>query len=324
MKNIAILFASLFTICFTANARITYELSEKGALAKVRLKVVDQDGVVVPSAKIWGGFTCGNRLDDYVLVDGVTSTNGEYIVQGKCNEFLRVDVIKEGYYQTEEKIYFARSKADPIVVDGKWQPYGETRRVVLNKIKNPYAVMALNEKQCHHRIPVFGQWLAFDMELSDWLSPYGKGVHDDVLLRFRKKLTDKWCDFAFSMEACFTNNPYAGIYIKQLNDYSDLKTEYFADTNAAYCTHYTFSLDSVSKKQSGLDESSYLVFRTRTRVDDKGKLVGAHYGKYCRGWRSNEKEMYFGSACFNPVENDVNIEGDQTLLYKVRNYKKEK
>ena len=311
----------MFVVCLSANARITYKLSVKGAIAKVVLKVVDQDGVAVPGAKIWGAFTA-NRLKDSVTVEGLTNTNGEFVAQGNCNEFLRVDVTKEGYYHTEVKVHFWRSKADPLVVDGKWQPYGETRTVVLKKIRNPYAVKVFSDEQCHRKIPSFDQWLPFDMEQSDWLAPYGKGVHNDVLLRFHRKLTDKWYDFSFSMEASFTNTPHAGVYVRPLDEYSDLKSSYFAETNATYYTNYKFSFESVSKKRTGLDKNSYLVFRTRTRVDENGKLVGAHYGKYSRGWRSDGKEMHFGAACFNPVENDPSIEGDQALLYKIRNYKK--
>ena len=131
-------------------------------------------------------------------------------------------------------------------------------------------------------------------------------------------------DFAFTMDACFTNNPYAGFYSKPLDMFSDLRTDYCADTNADYCTDYRFMIDAIGKgrvKEMGLEKDSYLVFRTRTQVDENGKLVGAHYGKYSRGWRSDEKEMHFGASCFNPVENDNSIEGDQILHCKIRNYK---
>ena len=309
---------------------VTAPLNEayaKVALAQVRIKVVDQDGIVVPDAKIWGGFTCGGGMNDYVLVDGMTNTNGEFVAQGKCNEFLRVDVTKEGYYQSEVKVNFLRSKADPRVVVGKWQPYGETRTVVLKRIKNPWSAKVHTDEQRHRKIPAFDQWLPFDMEVSDWLAPYGNGVHNDVLLRFNKAGSGRVGDFAFTMDACFTNNPYAGFYSKPLDTFSDLRTDYCADTNADYCTDYRFMIDAIGKgrvKEMGLEKGSYLVFRTRTRVDENGKLVGAHYGKYCGGWRSDNTELHLGAGCFNPIENDTNIEGDQPLLYKIRNYKNKK
>lgn len=301
------------------------EAHAKVALAQIRIKVIDQDGYVVPDAKIWGGFTCGNRMNDYVLVDGLTNANGEFVAQGNCNEFLRVNVTKDGYYNTEEKVNFLQSTANPRVKDGKWQPYGETRKVVLKKIRNPWAAKAFVGDEYRRKIPAFDEWLPFDMGKSDWISPYGSGSHNDVLLRFKKKETDKWNVYSYSMEACFTNNPYAGFYIKSLDEFSDLKTDYNADTNADYRVNYTFSKECVEKnpaKITGLEPNRYLVFRTRTRVDKKGNLIGAHYGKYCRGWDFNGKEMLIGDGCFNPVENDPNIEGDHPLLRKIKNYKK--
>ena len=91
----------------------------KIAFAQVRIQVVDQDGCVVPDAKIWGGFTCGGGMNDYVLVDGFTDTNGLYVAEGWCNEILRFEVRKEGYYRTSVKIEFWRTKSDPKVKDGK-------------------------------------------------------------------------------------------------------------------------------------------------------------------------------------------------------------
>ena len=121
-----------------------------------------------------------------------------------------------------------------------------------------------------------------------------------------------------SLEACFTNNPHAGFYIESLDEQSDLKSDYLANTNAIYRANYVFSLVSADKKQTGLERNQYLVFRTRTRVDGNGNLVGAHYGKYCAGWRSDANKMRIGFGCFNPVENDLNIEGDLPLLYRIK------
>lgn len=293
------------------------------AVAKVCLHVVDQDGISVSDAKIWGGFTCGSRMNDYVLIEGKTNTNGVYVAEGRCNEFLRIDVSKDGYYHTEEKIVFDQTKSTPAIVDDRWQPYGEMRKVVLKKIQDPWRVKVVSEDRCHRSIPVFGQWLPFDMELSDWLPPHGQGVHDDVLLRFVKKTTSRWDEFSFSMEACFTNNPCAGVYRRTCEVSSDLKTDYVADTNADYKPYYRFSIESVPGypvKINRLEKDEYLVFRTRTRINEHGNLIGAHYGKYCGGWRSDEKNVYFGDGCFNPFENDPNIEGDRTLRYAIRSY----
>lgn len=314
MKIKVALVLSSTIICLVANARITYELSVKGADAKVVLKVVDQDGVAVPDAKIWGAFSA-NHLKDSVLVDGMTNTNGEFIAQGNCNEILRVKVTKEGYYNTEEKINFWQSKSDPIVVDGKWQPYGETRTVVLKKIKNPNRTSVFSSTLCRCRIPEFGKWIGFDFEQSDWVAPYGKGEYRDVLLRFaasEKKLND----YKYEMEISFTNNPYAGAYFMKEDTSSELTTVYAADSNAEYRTSFRFLKEQIPgtrRHWDFLNSGSYLVFRTRTRIDEHGNLIGAHYGKVRGQWLSELEYMILSDGCFNPTENDVNIEDSRTL-----------
>ena len=306
------------------NDRTRWVAHSRGAKVRERFRVVDLDEKPVTNADVRCTFKVGAGASGLQDVYGVTDMNGLCTINGMCKAYMHYSVEKDGYYCSHGKVDYMETTRVPAVIEGKWQPYGETRTVVLKRIRNPCAVKVFSGEQCHRKIPVFEQWLPFDMEQSDWLAPYGKGIHNDVLLRFHKKLTDKWFDFAFSMEACFTNSPHAGVYIRPLDDYSDLKSSYSAETNANYCANYNFSFESVSKKRVGLDENSYLVFRTRTRVDENGKLVGAHYGKYSRGWRSDEKEMHFGAACFNPVENDNNIEGDQILHYAIRNYKNKK
>ncbi len=61
------------------------------------------------------------------------------------------------------------------------------------------------------------------------------------------------------------------------------------------------------------------MFRTRTRVDKDGNLVGAHYGKILGRWLSDTEYMILSDGCFNPVENDVNIEDGSGLRDAIRN-----
>ena len=261
-----------------------------GAMAKICYRVIDDDGCPVSNAvaHVWFSSYARHQDDADWLV--TTDTNGMFTVEHRTNESLDCGFDKDGYYHSSDQILFRDRKDVPVKVkDGKWQPYGEMRTVVLKRIKNPWSAKVHTDEQRHRKIPAFDQWLPFDMEVSDWLAPYGNGVHNDVLLRFNKAGSGRVGDFAFTMDACFTNNPYAGFYSKPLDMFSDLRTDYCADTNADYCTDYRFMIDAIGKgrvKEMGLEKDSYLVFRTRTRVDENGKLVGAHYGKYCGGWRS--------------------------------------
>ena len=285
---------------------------EECALAKVCFRVVDQDGVIISDAKIWGGFTAGNFKTDYTLVNGATNTNGEYVAQGKCNEFLRVDVTKEGYYHTEVKIFFNQSKARPIVANGKWQPYGEMRTVVLKKIKNPVRVSA-SEGLIYYKYPPQGKWTGFDLCRRDWVYPDGSGEFPDVSIRIDREATSE--GYVKTMEVAFTNNPFAGAYEMPVDAYSDLRSSYEANTNASFSgvLKYVFKRGKNGNERTELAKGKYLVFRTRTNVDVKGNLASAHYGMIFGNWRFCEKGgMAIEKIVFNPIPNDPNLEDAET------------
>ena len=307
MRSPVVMIVVMFLSCLVANARIAYTLSVKGAMAKSLLKVVDQDGVPVSDAKVWGAFSA-NRLKDSVLVDGVTDMNGEFVVQGNCNEFLRIDVTKEGYYHTEEKINFRQSKSDPIVVDGKWQPYGEKRMVVLKKICTP-SHLIFSESKCSE-IPVFDTWVGYDIEKGDWVAPHGKGVLPDMQLRFIT-VCNEGDILCRTMEVSFTNCLYAGAYMMSRDKNSEFDTVYHADTNAHFQTYFKYEFNHSKNKiiRNELSQEQYLVFRVRVKVDEKGDVTSAHYGKLMGNWKFFEcNNMCIGRCFFNPTPNDTNLE----------------
>lgn len=311
-KSLIALVALVAGLACCAQARKAYPCYVDGAFAKVNIRVVDQDGQPVPDAKIWGGFTTGSRVDDYTLVDGLTNTNGELTVEGKCSEFLRFDVRKEGYYCTKETISFNRSKAALIVVDGKWQPYGETRTVVLKKILNPIQIGEF--ERCSIPIPVYDKWVGYDFEKKQWLPPYGGGKCSDVLLKFGRVLIHRQFDYKMTMEVSFTNNPYAGFYQMKEDVFSERKTAYQADPNANFSVGRSYVQErhpNAPRTDNRLDNDSYLIFRTRTRIDEKGRLISAHYG-IIRGRWSFFSSMLSGGFLFNPTPNDTNLEDAET------------
>lgn len=322
MKKVMTLLVTALALALAANARITYELSAKGALAKVKFRIVDQDGVPVPNAKIWGAFSA-NRSKDAILIDGETNTNGEFTAQGKCNEFLRVDVTKAGCYHTEEKINFWRSKAEPIVKDGKWQPYGETRTVVLKRIKKPIRLRD-PDVGIRHKYPESGKWIGFDLELCDWVSPLGNGKCADMMIRFT--LMPQTGGYFRSLDVAFTNNPYAGVYLLQKDAYSEMDSVYEANTNVEYVSTLRYEFERTTKGShviSELGNDQYLVFRTRTKTDRDGRLISAHYGRIMGCWDYVETGNMILRSYFNPTPNDTNLEDAETARLSRLGYKQQ-
>lgn len=174
------------------------------------------------------------------------------------------------------------------------------------------------------KIPKFDCWIPFDLEKFDWTAPYGKGVCPDVLLRLHNRTTSNFFDYTDRMEFCFTNNPFAGAYEVRKDSYSDMKTCYVAISNAVYESQFTFICEKASdnkRTEKYLKDDEYLVFRTRTSVDEQGNMKSAHYGVIYGPCFSARDCIRFSDGCFNPIENNSNVEDSYYLRETVKHYK---
>lgn len=287
-----------------------------GAQAKECLQIVDQDGMPVADARIWGGLQTGDGYKDFIPIRGSTDTNGEYIVQGKCTNRITCQITKEGYYASEFVLpnYAYRHTFK----DGKWIPYGSQHTVVLKKIINPQP-MSFHDERTTFKVPVYDEWIGFDCEKYDFVSPYGQGVKNDMLLRFalNNPTVD---DYHMTMEVSFTNNLYAGAYEMERTKTSEFESVYHAETNMIYRQSFVYGFNQTPGKTpeytTQLKSDKYLVFRTRTKVDSEGKLISAFYGKIYGDWNFvGPGGMSMAQFVFNPRPNDTNLEDEHTAEY---------
>ena len=290
----------------------------KGADAKIVYRVVDDEGVPVEgaTAHIWFRTTHPKLIIDDWTVN--TDSNGMFIAEHRTNDRLSCGIDKPGYYHTFDRVTFSDPRMYPLATGGKWRPYDSIRTVILKKIRDPCKLHVFPVSIRGYRIPEFGKWIGFDFECCEWIAPHGKGRHADVLLRF-SAMKRNLHDYRYVLDVSFTNNPHAGAYLMKKDKSSKLDTTYIADTNATYKASFSYVIEQTPGNRRHwdfLDSDSYLVFRTRTRVDKDNNLVGAHYGKILGRWRSGMEAMVLSDGCFNPVENDVNIE-DGTVLRTV-------
>ena len=325
MKRTILALCLAFPMILKASGPSAEELAlakarNNGAQAKECLRVVDQDGMPVPDAKIEGGLQTGGGYNDYMPIQGATDTNGEFVVQGKCTNRIRCGITKDGYYASEFVLpnYAYRHSFK----DGKWIPYGSQHTVALKKIIDPVNLSHPNPSRKEN--PDVSAWHGYDLEQCEWLPPYGCGRHADMLVRIITDYADSH-DFKVSMEISFTNNPFAGAYLLRKDPYSEMKSIYRADTNAEYKASFEYLqeehpiihrepivyVQGVNKTDTRLDRDSYLVFRTRTKVDQDGNLVSAHYGKIYGPWEIF-RAMHAYGVYFNTKENDTNIEDIET------------
>ena len=327
MKKIVLSLIAAPAVAFSSGLDLTlYNAQRYGAEAKFVLRVVDQDGVPVVHARIFGGIQTGGGLNDNVPVRGFTDTNGEYKVQGKCTGRIRCGVFKEGYYASDFIVKYPDNKSQKTVENGKWMPYGTVSTVVLKRIIHPCR-LTCDDGSCKE-FPKLGEWIGYDLELNQWVRPYGNGQHSDMLLKICIDAVNDTSNFKTSMEVSFTNNPYGGAYKLTKDPCSQMKTIYMADTNAVYQPSFVFLherhpivkqahfayTEGIKEIDTRLDDLSYLVIRTRTKVDANGNLVSAHYGKIYGLWE------FFGSMRasriqFNSKPNDPNLEDVDAARY---------
>ena len=290
----------------------------RGAKAHERFRVVDDLGNPVSRARIDGQW--GTPSSNAATFEGETDTNGVFSVKGVSRDMLMYTVKKEGFYSSHGEVRYVDTWAVPAVKNGVWQPSNVERRVVLKRVRNlEKLAVPSREKIMECKVPVQDEWIPFDLEVFDWNAPYGTGRFPDVLLRFHERKTRAWNDFTSTMDVCFTNNPYAGAYELKKDLFSDFKTVYKVDSNAVYRSNFAYKCERTASGQKTvrmLGRNSYLVFRTRTLVDEDGNLKSAHYGVIQGEWAFNGKSMSFSDGCFNAHENDVNVE-DGFFLKKV-------
>lgn len=324
MKNIVSCSLLILAACGIAQDLSLVKARVYGAQARECLQVVDQDGVPVAGAKVSGGLQTGGGLNDFTPICGTTNTNGEYVIQGKCTNRIRCDIVKDGYYRSE--FLMSSYGYTHSVKNGKWQPFGGVTVITLRRIKTLGTLSVpkgFGSSVGSWGIPAWGRWVGFDLEKFDWTAPYGTGEKSDMLIRFASNIKNAYFDFKISMDVCFTNNPFGGAYICKKTTGSDFTWSECADTNETFVTEFNYTCErrpDGTRVIDRLPDDSYLVFRTRTTVDSSGNLASAHYGVISGGWLFGSETMRVGDACFNSKENDARIEDGYYLRKDVKEH----
>lgn len=300
----------------SVDAQELYKARRYGAESREILTVVDQDGMPVSDAKIWGGLQTGDGYNEFTPINGNTDTNGVYVIQGKCTNRISCRITKDEYYASEfvSPNYAYRHTFR----DGKWHPYGSQHTVVLKKIIDPKP-MIFRDGRTSFKVPMYKEWIGFDCEKFDFVSPHGKGLAKDMLLRF--VLDNPTAnEYHMTMEVSFTNNLHAGAYELDRTKMSEFESVYHADTNVAYRQSFAYRFDQspvkIPEYTTQLKSDKYLVFRTRTKVNAEGRLVSALYGKIYGDWNFvGPGGMSMAQFVFNTNPNDTNLEDEHTAEY---------
>ena len=313
-SKITILLAALFAIGAATNMVVNqFELPA----TKVTVAVVDENRKPIKDVDVWLAFL-DRATSRGTPVHGKTDAEGLFTAEGGCNfAGLGSDIKKDGYYFGSAPIPRFTKHAETL---NRWEPWNETYTAILRPIGKPVALYA---KTVQLQLPALDEPCGFDLEVSDWVAPYGKGMKKDFIFTVHEKWNGNY-DFDVQGELAF-KNPLDGLQEVAIPDIA--KNSAFRWERQAPESGYNpkrelrnaWFPDGSGKKpiRSFKKETEWegCFFRVRT-VEQDGKIVSAYYGKIRGGIivhpdsKTGKPQIVF-TYYFNPTPNDRNLEWDQ-------------
>jgi len=268
----ALLYAVPFLLTQNCYAGILYPT------AKITVRAIDSKGNPVPDAKVGilfyvdKGVGAGWGLASKE-VTGKTDKNGFFSGEGSSIDRCNFSVEKDGFYDSNDEVHFQKAS-----LLRRWEPWNPTIDIVLKVKRDPVAMYAKRTDAL--KVPILDMPIGYDLEKSDWVAPYGKGVVRDFIFICKVKFIDIY-NTETSYKLTFTNLT-DGIqeYVADKNDRSIFRWPYEAPEND-YKSELALS-DSYKgseKYTPGYDKKKCYIFRVRTKVDAKGNILSAKYGK---------------------------------------------
>ncbi len=273
---------------------------------KATLKIVDETGQPVAGAETWVSYYVSPPPDERVAsakISGLSDTNGMFTASHRDQSYyLGFHARKAGHYSTMIRYELGF----PFQYDSvKWNP---TATLLLKTIRHPIPMYA---KQVNLGMPVFEKPAGFDLIVGDWIAPYGKGKHADIIFtaEINKRAGD---DSDYKLMVSF---PKSGDGIQDFLVTENDRRSGLMSPHEAPLDGYQPEWIQTSIRRSGLpvksnrDSNRNYFFRVQTVLDEKGQVKSALYGKIYGDFM---QFRYY----LNPTPNDRNIEFDpkQNLL----------
>ena len=284
-----------------------------GAIAKMELRIVNDDGVPVPCADVDVFMGMNFRPKGYSIT-GRTDTNGVFIVKGKtCGDEIVVNITKAGFYRTSKTFRFAEMGREHEVSNGHWQPYGKREDIVLRDVRNP---MELPHEYFwkFKYTKAINKWIGYDIKENDFVAPNGRGKVTDfeVYIDWNGEWLPTYTGMAVKIR--FTE-PFSGYYVYDIKSDSVFKGPYAAlpssitQTDAEF--HERVFDNGERREQKHFNPSRCWVVRSRCKVSPDGELMESNYS-VIHDIVFTCKSGGYGGFCitsvFNPTPNDTNLE----------------
>jgi hypothetical protein len=285
--------------------------------AKITVHVTDQDGKPVEGALVGIGGTMNPKPGE--AAKGLTTAEGFFSAEVGTNGGVGTSARKDGYYVTFGPEYrFGWDRLEKAGPKGRLEPWNPILELLLKKILNPIPMSA---RSVESKLPVEAMGVGFDLELGDWVFPYGAGKVSDFIFRVDRTITTER-NYSATLQLSFSNKndgliefrapPFIGSMLKSPHTapelgYVPLKVWRQARSPGKPGAADTF-VEDVGKDQN-------YIFRIRTILENNGQVVSALYGKIY-----GDVRLYIGTKApkagigftyyLNPTPNDQNIEFD--------------
>lgn len=247
---------------------------------QVTMQVVDDEGRPVEGALAKVAYERPPRGASSVRIEsasGSTDAAGRVVLQGKTAlPGISYGVEKVGHYQVRGPRYHFKEKTWR-----QWQPWNPTIEVVLKRIKNPVPMYA---RKVETKVPEFDQPIGFDLVLSDWVAPYGKGQEADFIFLVQREVkSDREYDGSLTVRFAREGDGLLP-WENHRPEATGLRMPYQAPEEG-YLSEITWR-ENRGKNTAGdemvfssVSKTMNYFIRVRTKHDAQGRLTSAHYGK---------------------------------------------
>lgn len=296
--------SAIFSLCLTGG----------GENALLNVTAVDDAGCAISNAEVTVCALCkyyfgvGGRSSDWAEFKSRTDADGAASVKFKMygNRF-KWSVRAEGYYSLGQKAEYFQFKENKDLTCMLLESERKVRAVLFRK-RNPQPMYAYSvaSKLLPSRNGCFG----FDLQVGDWVAPYGKGLTPDFNV-------NQALDVQSNMLGKVEFPAGAGGYLGKKADNEGFPSVYEADTNATYNSVFEYMGTGAPTNRTSrgnapiVERDEYMILRTRVEFDNYGKLKKANYAKIYgpfvigNGIRMSE-------VIFNDRVNDNNLELDNS------------
>jgi hypothetical protein len=270
---------------------------------KAVVTVVGDVGQPVGSAQVKVAF--GEQLvaDGTVRkAVGKTDLSGMFIASGTGSSYgYGITAEKDGYYRNGVMVEFGHPST--------FDDLHPNVTLILKKIEKPIPMYA--KHTFNMTVPDTDKPIGYDLEVGDWVGPYGKGVTADIL--FTTHLINPPSSSEYTITISFPNQN-DGIQVYVPTD-AEMGSALHSPHEAPPDGYQPRLTRENSNRKSEHDEHRIYLFRVRTKTDDRGNIVSAHYGKIYGDF------MQF-TYYLNPTPNDRNIEFDpsQNLIHNLNEF----